>query len=315
MKVELFKPKHRSPATGQLVEYRKWYLRFQDHLGIDHRWPALADERASRTWADRIGDLVDCRQCGDYPGERLMRWVETAPEDLRQRLVAADLLDPSHSAKGELLVVHLEGKRDAAGEIVMPGYRQHLMRGRKDRAAEADTMIGRIRRVLDGCGFVEWRDLCRPGAVTAVETFLGQLRDRGYVRATSQPGRARRRKINGRTLAYYVRELKGFCRWMVEVEGRAATDPMVSLRGPTDAETDARERRELPAEEVRWLLQTTAARQQVRYELAADERVLLYRFAFETGIRPGQLRKLTAASFELDATPPTVTSGAATVKR
>ena len=242
MKVDLFRPKYRSPRTGQMAESEKWYLRFKDHLGTWRRWPALPSERASRVWADRVGDLVDCRLCGDRPDERLTRWAECVPEDLRERLVDADLLDPSQSARGELLVVHLEGKRDVAGGLLIPGYRQHLLRGRGDRAAEAETIVGRIRRVLDGCGFTQWRDLTRLGAVTAVETYLGTLREKGYVRAVRQPGRARRRKINGRTLAYYVRELKGFCRWMVE-QKRASSDPMAALRGPTDADVDKKERR------------------------------------------------------------------------
>ena len=172
-------------------------------------------------------------------------------------------------------------------------------------------MVGRVRRVFDGCGFVHWKDLCRPGAVERIEMFLADLREKGYRNATGRGGHSRR--INGRTLAYYVRELRGFGDWMVEKK-RAATNPLAGVRGPTDAAKDARERRELSAEELRWLLKTTATGKEARFGLEAAERVLLYRFYFETGIRPGQVRQLTAASFDLDAKPPTVTSAARSVK-
>jgi integrase len=53
----------------------------------------------------------------------------------------------------------------------------------------------------------------------------------------------------------------------------------------------------------------------VDYGLAGADRALLYRFAFETGIRPGQIRAMKVSDFDLDANPPTVTTHAKFVKR
>ena len=71
----------------------------------------------------------------------------------------------------------------------------------------------------------------------------------------------------------------------------------------------------MTAEEMRWLLRTAAALKRVVFDVPPEDRVILYRFGFETGIRPGQIRQLTAGSFDFDARPPTVTSRAASVKR
>jgi hypothetical protein len=57
------------------------------------------------------------------------------------------------------------------------------------------------------------------------------------------------------------------------------------------------------------------ANSDLRGGLTGDERAILYRFAYETGIRPGQIRALTVADFALDANPPTVTTQARFVKR
>jgi hypothetical protein len=51
------------------------------------------------------------------------------------------------------------------------------------------------------------------------------------------------------------------------------------------------------------------------FGLTGDERALLYRFAFETGIRPGQIRALVVKDFDLDSDPPTLTTHARFVKK
>jgi len=53
----------------------------------------------------------------------------------------------------------------------------------------------------------------------------------------------------------------------------------------------------------------------MRQRLTGSERALLYRFAFETGIRPKQIRALKVSSFDLKSDPATVTSEARSTKR
>ncbi len=297
---KIFKPKYTDRKTGQAVESETYYIRFTDHVGGRQRWPISPDHKTTHNAGLRIVELVRCRRDGDPLPPKLLKWVDGAPEDLRDRLNAAGVIDPEHIAKGEPLVVHLDGKKDEAGKVTMPGYRQHLTAGRTDREEYADLLIGRVKRIIDGCGFIHYADMGRPGAVTGVSSFLGKLRTDG--------------EISGQTHRYYVRELKSFCRWMVAPGGRASMNAMEALKAVSDAAADKQETRALSSDEIRRVLQATAAAADWKGYTGA-ERALLYRFCYETGIRPGQVRKLTAGNFNLDDDPPTVTAKAATVKR
>jgi len=297
---KIFKPKYTDRKTGQAVESDTYYVEFRDHVAGRQRWPISKDYKAAHRAGLRIDDLVRCRRDGDPIPAKLLSWFDVAPQDLRKRLNEAGIIDPEHVAKGEPLAVHLDGKKDEAGLMTMPGYRQHLTAGRTDREEYAELLIGRVKRIIDGCGFIHYADMCRPGAVTAVSSFLGKLRTDG--------------EISGQTHRYYVRELKSFCRWMVAPGGRASLNAMEALKSVADADADKQETRALAADEIRRVLQATAAGADWKQYTPAD-RALLYRFCYETGIRPGQVRKLTAGNFNLDDDPPTVTAKAATVKR
>ena len=107
--------------------------------------------------------------------------------------------------------------------------------------------------------------------------------------------------------------MKAFCTWFVTVAKRAAVNPLPNLKRVRVTEAEAKETRELEPEELAWLLAATA-KAPARYNMEPAERVLLYRFAYETGIRPGQIRALTVSAFDLDADPPHVVSSAKKVK-
>src|SRR3954453_4113536 len=68
-------------------------------------------------------------------------------------------------------------------------------------------------------------------------------------------------------------------------------------------------------EEMHWLVAAAAASDETLNGLTGEERAILYRFAFETGVRPGQIATLTVADFNLSASPATVTTQARYVKR
>jgi len=90
--------------------------------------------------------------------------------------------------------------------------------------------------------------------------------------------------------------------------------PMAVLAGVDNAEVDSESRRPLSVEEMSRLLETAAAAGLIE-GLTGDERALLYRFAFETGLRPNQIRNLKVSDFDVDGDPPTVSTHAMYVKR
>ena len=112
----------------------------------------------------------------------------------------------------------------------------------------------------------------------------------------------------------HLRSVKGFSRWLWK-QRLAPEDSLLDL-GLFNAETDRRHiRREMRAEEVRWLLDVTEQRTLPEHGAPGPTRAMCYRLAAATGFRASELRSLTTDSFDLDATPPTCTVEAGYSKR
>jgi integrase len=323
--MRVFKTTYTDRKSGRQVKSSKWYLEFRDQNRILRRWPAFEKKSDTDNYARHLAELVRCRRAHESPDGALASWIDSLPADWRERLVALELLDARRLAAAKPLLDHLIGETPA-GELLVtnPGFLHHLT-SKGGTPQHARQTVNRIRTVFDRCGFVFWSDLLQPGAATRVSHELAQMRARRGQPAAPPPvdadGKRVKRKrgkveagISGKTFGYYVQAMKQFAGWMVE-EHRATGDPFSGLRGVSDVDADSIERRPLSVGEMRWLVKTTDALKVRRKGLEARERTLVYRFAFETGVRPGQMRQLTPSRFQLDAEPPIVTSHAKTVKR
>ena len=90
--------------------------------------------------------------------------------------------------------------------------------------------------------------------------------------------------------------------------GRASESPIRYLNS-LNVRTDVRHsRRAISVDEIRRLLETTAAGPE-RFGLGGYERSLLYRFAIETGLRANEIRTLTVGSFDFNNLTVTVKAG------
>jgi hypothetical protein len=96
---------------------------------------------------------------------------------------------------------------------------------------------------------------------------------------------------------------------------RAPHNPLEDMAGLQHEGQEEKGRRAFELDEMRTLLERTTQGKIERFGMTAEDRVRLYHFAYETGIRPGQIRKLTAGNFDLDAEPPLVVTRAQHVKR
>jgi hypothetical protein len=132
------------------------------------------------------------------------------------------------------------GKTDADGKVTLPGYRQHLL-NEGDTTEHVELTIGRTRKLFEACEFAYWSDLCDRGAAVLINTRLGEMRKRDT------------RPIGGKTINYYVRAVKAFCRWFVEVAERAADNPLANLKRVRVTDADAKETRELDPQELAWV--------------------------------------------------------------
>ncbi len=275
-------------ANGDSHAASKWYVEFR--FGMKpRRVPAFTDKTQSIDLARNIRRLVNVRESGRRLNDEHQEFIETMPATLRQRLVEIQLLEPLAAMVAHQLGAHVDA------------WEKYLL-SRGNTPDYARLRAYRVREVFAGCEFAEWSDLDAPGTDSTILAFLATLQQR------------EKKPITTQTLAYYISALKGFGKWMVR-DKRAKYSPLESLQTPQHVDVDRKhERRALTLAEMIELLKWTAASVE-RFEMPAAERARLYRFAFESGLRPGQLRSLTVGSFDLDASPATVSASAAYVKR
>jgi len=274
-------------AAGQRQkgESAKFYAIFCGPAGRVHRIPLLESRDASRELGRTIGKLRDARATGasTLPAD-LTRALDAMPGDVRDVLAKQGIITGERAAQTKSLAEHLDDFKTAL-----------LAKG--NTADYAALTAGRVQRIIDGCRFATIADV----NASAVRRFIADIRQ----------GTADASGISSASANYYLRDVKGFFRWMVR-DGRASENPLEHLLGvkASAVKADKRERRALSADELRRLLDATATAQE-RYGMTGATRATLYRLAVETGLRAGELRSLTRASFALDGDGPSVTIDAA----
>jgi len=266
-------------AKGQERKAPKWYIEFRDHAGRQRRLAAFTDKAATEGLARRIERLVAYRVNRQPLDKASVEWLESLPTSLRNRLAGLGLLDKLSKVAAKPLGEHLD---DFGTALEAKGNTERHVK----------LVVSRARRIVEACGFDVWSDV----SASNVQRHLADLRKGKH-------------GISAQTCNFYLQAIKQLGKWMVR-DGRASHSPLEHLQG-LNVRTDRRhDRRALTIDEQRRLL-TAAASGSERQGMAAAERAMLYRLAMETGLRAGELRSLTTASFRLDDAPPTVTVKAA----
>ncbi len=132
---------------------------------------------------------------------------------------------------------------------------------------------------------------------------IAEIRKTDGVRVGKRKGRA-----SQKTAAYYLRDCKHFCRWMVK-DGRAADNALAYLTISKGTE-NRRLRRVLASDELTLLIAHVEASDPI-LGLPGKDRAMFYRLLAGTGFRVSEAASLTPGSFDLDADTPTVTIEAA----
>ncbi len=235
-----------------------WYVNYTDHLGKRRTVKGFTDRRATEQMAAKLEHEVMLRKRG--------------------------LIDPEKEreleSRSSCLETHLKAFEKSLSDNTLKYIKQ---------------TTGRIRRVIQGCGFEAVSDL-NPDAV---ESFVRELCSK------QDSGR--------RTYNHYVQAIDGFCNWMV-LTRRIPSNPLLGLER-LNADVDIRhQRRALTAEEVAKLVQSARDSGEDIQCYDGETRARLYILAYFTGLRRRELASLTPASFRLDETQPTVTVEAACSK-
>ncbi len=284
--MRIFKP-HYNTQDGTSRQTSKWYVEFRDHNESLRRLSAFSSRSATEELARNLTKLL-ChhKASGGQTDPSLIRWLSELPQRTLAKLVEIGLVDRQRVAVSKPLSDHVED------------FKQSLQaKGCSDRHVELVT--NRAKRVLDGCGFRFYSDI----SASKVMNYLHEMR------ADTKDQRG----ISAQTFNFYLQAIKQFCRWMIK-DRRASESPVAHLDG-LNVKTDRRhDRRALTVEELRRLMEVTHCGPE-RRGIAGPERAVLYRLAVETGLRAGELRSLSRASFNIDDDPPTVTVAAAYSKR
>lgn len=169
--MRLFKKTFLDRTTHERRESTRFYVEFRDHQHRRQRWPAFPDQRRSHSLGERLERMVLIRGGGAEMDPDTARWLETMSRKLRDRCVKIGLLDLKRLAIGKPLLVHLDGEKDAAGNVTAPGFAQSL-KAKGNRQDYSELVAGRVRRLIEDCGFVTWSDI----SAERVEQYLAEQR-------------------------------------------------------------------------------------------------------------------------------------------
>ncbi len=155
--------------------------------------------------------------------------------------------------------------------------------------------MGQLRRIMVGCEFKTLADI----DAEAVQKYL----------------RSRRKdeETGHRTYNQYLQVMGTFCNWCVTTK-RLLTNPMLGIQSLNTAVDVRHPRRALSADEVSKLIASARSSGISIQRYTGEQRARIYLMAYLTGLRRNELGSLTPRSFDLDATPPTLTVAAVSSK-
>ncbi len=285
--MRIFRDKY-TDRSGQRVTARRWTIDFADHKQRRHRVAGFTDKRATQALAHNIEALVSCKVGGQRLDVELQRWMEGLSGALMGKLVSWGLMDGQRAEGGKLLTVHLA---DWKHSLVASGCsKMHI-----------GAICPRVEKIVKACKFQTISDI----DPVKIERYLVRLRDKGVVRTfkatDAQTGRPKTRtvKISKATYNDYIRAVRQFCNWLVEV-GRIDKSPLQALKKVSTTKADqVRNARPLHVAEIRKLIRKTRNAPDYR-GIPGPERALLYTVACETGLRANELRLLMVDDFDFN---------------
>jgi integrase len=163
---------------------------------------------------------------------------------------------------------------------------------RDNSPKHVELVTGRVRRLLDACGF---------NALSEIESEQLKLALR---RLVEEQGKSLR------TRNHYLQAMKEFCNWLVD-SGRMQRNPVQSLKAVNTEVAIKHKRRALLQHEFRALVDAANNSSEEIQCYDGPTRSRIYWTAYATGLRRNEIASLTRESFRLDGDPATVTVDAA----
>jgi len=232
----------------------------------------------------------------DHAGKRKFRSTGTTDRAAAERILAKHVADSALRRDG---VIDARADRYAEAEqrpiaAHVADWRAHL-----DAKGVTPKQVAHVTKRVEALLASMRVDRVSGLVASAVQGAIGEIRKDGKSLQTCQ---------------HYLRAIKQFSRWL-RADGRVREDALAHLAGFNTATDRRYERRALDADELRWLVETTATAPRWRQSLSGADRAMLYRVAAGTGFRAGELASLTPRNFDLDADTPAIRLEAKSSKR
>jgi len=243
---------------GKWKEVKKYWVEVKIHNETTKRFAGCTDEEATKEIGRNIERLASFKVANLPPDAQLVRWLEQIPTKLRNRLVEVGLLDASRFAATKPLLEHVA---DFVQSLDLCSKGKH-----------AQQTASKLRKIIEACKFRFWSDV----KASEIEAYLADRRKQG---------------LSKQTVAYYAKAFRQFSKWMLK-EKRITEVPVIHYERPPRNYGRAFE-----LDEFQELLEA-ALSGPVREGLTGHVRHVCYVFACETGLRRGELRSLTSASFD-----------------
>ena len=206
-------------------------------------------------------------EAGIGPDAELSRFLEACPDDVRWKLAEWGIIDAARAAIGKQLKEHVEEWRLAL--IARQNTKEYIT-----------ETVAKIRRLATACGWKQVSDIS--------DTDFDNWRVAAKAAGTSLE-----------TANMYLSALRNFCNWL-RSKKRITENPVEFVKKWNAAVDRRRKRRDYTQDELSRLL--AAAKDGAPFHsMTGEARALLYRTAFSTGLRWGELRSLTRSSFDFDA--------------
>jgi len=263
--MRLFKPTYKD-KKGKTQKVSKWWIELRDHNEIVRRFAGFVDKAATEEIGRHIQRLISFREANLPPDAQLVQWLELAPEKLCQKFAEIGLLQADRVAASRPLLEHIADF-------------ERTMRARTTEK-HARQISSTLKRIAAGCKFEFWSDV----KATDIELFIAEL----HLSRKTQVSLTKQAKNR------YAKIFRQFARWMVK-EKRATEIPNIHIQKVSEHFERAFE-----PDEFQHLLEVTR-QGPVRYGMTGYERWLVYILAVETGLRRGELRSLTPASFDFNS--------------
>ena len=289
----------------------------------ERKFPGVKDKSVSRSLERQIKRLAGIRSTHDAMPAELAQWVQELPQqlpDLYDKLIEHGLLSRSSTdgrrSLNDLLYgvisptvqfeknvekYHRNGNNaeDAQRKAMalhpqlyhsdFIGWFQYLL-SKNNNPDYVLLRTGRVRAVLEGCGFKLYEDL-----------------DANRLNVWLQQQREGREDFGAATSNHHVNAMKSFTKWLMSVLKRFhEPNPFATLEA-LNTEVDVRRQRRAPNDaEIEKLLKATR-KGKTHHGLAAEDREILYRFALTMGVRAAECASLIPENFRLKDVPCTLT--------